>query len=226
MEAFYCRDGKVVSNLQELQECLKGMSDDEFSHHVTQQKNDFAEWIHHTLADDNFAMKVRAAQNKTDLVLTLNEKLMRQEISEKLKDMRQPAPAQPDAQPASAEPITPPVKPLQSEPDVPEADVDKKLAALDAGTLDTEEPSGLHDLAESTEKPADVKSVEKPAEIKPVKTADKPAAQPEATLEKETPEQKKHDPRFFNLKEFIIGLMLAFAIGFILCKILFSTIWG
>ena len=205
------------------------MSDDEFSHHVNQQKNDFAEWIHHTLSDDNFAMKVRAAQKKSDLVMTLNEKLMRQEISAKLKDMRQPAAqtGQP-AKPASPEP-----QPAE----IPDAnDVDKKLAALDAGTLDTDEPSGLHDLAESKvedvpetkdsadQKPPVEKPVEKPAE-KPIISADKPAKSV-ASDSKETPEQKKHDPRFFNIKEFIIGLALAFAIGFILCKILFSTIWG
>ena len=52
---FFCNDGKVFSNLDDLIEDLKSMDDEVFLHHAGQGRNDFSSWIRECLGDVRLA---------------------------------------------------------------------------------------------------------------------------------------------------------------------------
>jgi len=62
MECFWTCDGKVLVNIVELRDALSSMADDVFKHHVTKDKNDFAEWIEHILLDRELGIAIRKAK--------------------------------------------------------------------------------------------------------------------------------------------------------------------
>lgn len=64
-ECFWSRDGQILSNLSDLSFAIGSMDDEVFLHHVTQEKNDFADWVEHVLQDQECAQALRAAQKKT-----------------------------------------------------------------------------------------------------------------------------------------------------------------
>lgn len=61
-ECFWTTDGKVLADLTELRDALKEMADDVFMHHVTSEKNDFADWVEHVLGDCDCAQDLRTSQ--------------------------------------------------------------------------------------------------------------------------------------------------------------------
>lgn len=59
---FWANDGSVVSNLSELADVLGSMDDAAFAHHVTKDRNDFADWIEGVLLDAELAKSIRSAK--------------------------------------------------------------------------------------------------------------------------------------------------------------------
>ncbi len=79
---FFCYDGCISSNLQQLSECLVHMSQDSYNHHVTPLKNDFSNWVRDVFGDDKLANDLaasryvaEAAQIIKDQITWLQEKL-------------------------------------------------------------------------------------------------------------------------------------------------------
>jgi len=62
-ERFYFKNGKVVHGLKEFYEYIKQISKEEYSHHVTLTKNDFSEWIQHSIGNNELARRIKAASN-------------------------------------------------------------------------------------------------------------------------------------------------------------------
>lgn len=60
-QCFWTTDGTIISNLVELKEELERMTQDVFEYHVTESKNDFADWIQYVLGDPALADKLRTA---------------------------------------------------------------------------------------------------------------------------------------------------------------------
>lgn len=60
---FWTTNGMILSNLVDLRNALQDMSGDVYAHHVTKEKNDFADWIEHVLADGELAAVLRKAKN-------------------------------------------------------------------------------------------------------------------------------------------------------------------
>lgn len=52
---FFCSDGKVFSNLEDLKEDIKKMSDEVFLHHTGEGRNDFSNWICECVGDARLA---------------------------------------------------------------------------------------------------------------------------------------------------------------------------
>ncbi|MCW8965344.1 MAG: DUF5752 family protein [Candidatus Pacearchaeota archaeon] len=48
---FYCINGSVFKNLEELEKALRDMDEDTFNYHVNEYKNDFATWIYDVIGD-------------------------------------------------------------------------------------------------------------------------------------------------------------------------------
>lgn len=61
---FWVNDGRMLHNLADLAEALKGMSDDTFKHHVNKEKNDFCNWIRDIIKDDKLAKDLAKSKNK------------------------------------------------------------------------------------------------------------------------------------------------------------------
>lgn len=56
---FWCSNGQVFSNLQELERALEGMSEETFRYHSNAEKNDFASWVQDVIGDDKLAQDLR-----------------------------------------------------------------------------------------------------------------------------------------------------------------------
>lgn len=61
-ECFWTTDGEILQDLTQLRDALGVMSDDVFTHHVTKEKNDFADWVEHVLYDGECAAALRKSR--------------------------------------------------------------------------------------------------------------------------------------------------------------------
>lgn len=61
-QSFWVMDGQILTNLIELRDALATMSDDVFMHHVTKDRNDFADWIETVLEDAEIAHALRKSK--------------------------------------------------------------------------------------------------------------------------------------------------------------------
>jgi hypothetical protein len=66
-KAFWVNGGPVLTDLQQLRDALAGdISDEQFVHHVTGDKNDFAQWVEEVLGDTRCAQALRRARSRTE----------------------------------------------------------------------------------------------------------------------------------------------------------------
>jgi hypothetical protein len=61
-QCFWTTDGKVMQDLDQLQMAFGTMGDEVFLHHVTKEKNDFADWVEVVLDDQECAKALRRAK--------------------------------------------------------------------------------------------------------------------------------------------------------------------
>lgn len=59
---FWTTDGNVLEDLNQLQLAFGSMDDEVFLHHVTKEKNDFADWVEHILEDQECAHALRSSK--------------------------------------------------------------------------------------------------------------------------------------------------------------------
>ena len=81
--AFYLKKGRTVHNLEELAVAFKTMDSEEFNHHVSKEKNDFASWIRHSLNNADLADKISNLKTINSVRLEL-EKNIKSNSSEKV----------------------------------------------------------------------------------------------------------------------------------------------
>lgn len=73
--SFWMTDGQILNSLLELEGALGTMSMDVFSHHVTDDKNDFADWVEYVLDDHGCAAGLRAAMTTKKAQLAVKKAL-------------------------------------------------------------------------------------------------------------------------------------------------------
>ncbi len=61
-QCFWTVDGQILQNLLELRDALNRMPDEVFFHHVTPDRNDFANWVNEVLMDAEVSTKLRKAK--------------------------------------------------------------------------------------------------------------------------------------------------------------------
>ncbi len=61
-KCFWTNDGSILRDLQELSAALDVMEEKVFTHHVTKEKNDFADWVEHVLEDAECAAALRRSR--------------------------------------------------------------------------------------------------------------------------------------------------------------------
>lgn len=61
---FWSHDGQVFKNLKELERGLANMSDETFRYHVSEQKNDFGNWVRDVIGDQTLARALVKARTR------------------------------------------------------------------------------------------------------------------------------------------------------------------
>jgi hypothetical protein len=79
--SFWLFDGQVLNSLVALKEALSSMQKDVFSHHVTKEKNDFADWVELVLADVETASLLRKAKTAKTAHASLMKRLKEYDVS-------------------------------------------------------------------------------------------------------------------------------------------------
>ena len=67
---FHLKDGPSLSTLEELFQELQVMDDHVFDHHVSSERNDFANWVRDVFDDKFLAKNIQLAKDK-DAILKL-----------------------------------------------------------------------------------------------------------------------------------------------------------
>lgn len=62
---FWCCDGRKFCDMRELAEGLAAISDDTYTYHVNQEKNDFCNWVRDIILDTELADSLVLATSKT-----------------------------------------------------------------------------------------------------------------------------------------------------------------
>ncbi|MBN1274808.1 hypothetical protein JXA12_00740 [Candidatus Woesearchaeota archaeon] len=70
-KTFVFVDGKQVKNVKQLADVLEEIEDHVFNHHVSEDKNDFANWLHHVFDEIDLAKKVAGCKEKKHVQLVL-----------------------------------------------------------------------------------------------------------------------------------------------------------
>jgi hypothetical protein len=65
-KVFYCKDGRVFENIEQLKKALTRMKANIFSFHVNSEKNDFANWIYDVIGDTELSNKLRKTTDKKE----------------------------------------------------------------------------------------------------------------------------------------------------------------
>jgi hypothetical protein len=63
-KVFWCHDGGVVKNLDELVAALRAMSDETFRYHATVDNNDFSNWVRDVIGDRTLANQLQKAMTQ------------------------------------------------------------------------------------------------------------------------------------------------------------------
>ena len=61
-QSFWVSNGLIQNSLVALSEALKQMEKEVFQHHVSKDKNDFADWVYDVLGDSSCATDLRKAK--------------------------------------------------------------------------------------------------------------------------------------------------------------------
>lgn len=62
-KCFWVNNGPVLKNLYELQDALKSISEDTYTHHANKDKNDFSRWVEEVIGDAKLAKELMTARN-------------------------------------------------------------------------------------------------------------------------------------------------------------------
>jgi hypothetical protein len=73
---FILCDGKPIKSFKELADVLQLMSDDMFKYHVTETKNDFANWINDVFNDVELAKKIRIDKTRLETSIEIYKHIL------------------------------------------------------------------------------------------------------------------------------------------------------
>ncbi len=61
---FWCHDGRVFADINELAEGLAAMSDETFAYHSNLERQDFSKWVRDVIGDEQLAIDLMRATNR------------------------------------------------------------------------------------------------------------------------------------------------------------------
>lgn len=74
-QCFWVNNGPILRNLEELAKTLPELSDDVFYHHVSNEKNDFSNWIRDVIGDQALASDLLSSKNKESALKKVRNRL-------------------------------------------------------------------------------------------------------------------------------------------------------
>jgi len=81
---FWCHDGSVYTDVNELAAGLMNMSDDTFAYHSNAEKHDFSNWVRDVIGDEELANNLERAASRLQaaeyIAARLDELAMRQPV--------------------------------------------------------------------------------------------------------------------------------------------------
>lgn len=72
---FWCNDGRKFYDMRELAEGLAEMSDETYSYHVNQEKNDFCNWVRDIILDTELANELALAGGRAGAAQCVADRL-------------------------------------------------------------------------------------------------------------------------------------------------------
>lgn len=91
-QTFWLKDGKTIKNLPELARELRRINAEIFTHHVNNEKNDFANWTENCVKDSQLATLLRTTKNQQRMTAIVERKI--QQLTQTPKKERKQIPAQ------------------------------------------------------------------------------------------------------------------------------------
>ncbi len=73
---FWCRDGRILKSLSELETALRDMSDDVFHYHVNESNNDFSNWVRDVFDDEKLLNDLRKSMTKTKAAQSVADRIV------------------------------------------------------------------------------------------------------------------------------------------------------
>ncbi|MBI3034391.1 hypothetical protein HYY72_04475 [Candidatus Woesearchaeota archaeon] len=74
-KCFWVNQGPILRNLNELSDALKGINDEQFTHHLNKDKNDFSKWVNDVFGDEELAKALSRVSTKTAAIKKINERI-------------------------------------------------------------------------------------------------------------------------------------------------------
>ena len=72
---FWCNDGRILKNLEELATALEQMSDDVYRFHVNEVKSDFSNWVKDVIGEENLAKDLLKSVTRKQALISVNGRL-------------------------------------------------------------------------------------------------------------------------------------------------------
>ena len=234
-EKFHFPDGSSVHSVDGLRDKIETISYDVFYHHVTNEKNDFAEWVRHVLKDTQLADDLTGATSIVETVEVLNDYLHpkpAQDHLDKLDDIQSRiehdvlaikkfdeanSPNEPSQEWSSEAPEAPPVEEnsfaesLQSDPESSEP-----VSTQDVDDIENFNQSDL-EAPELYEVPSDQPSTE---EIEKKINSQFSKHYKRQETERDEIEKFHHDVGTLIIKDFIWGFIFGVLVGAFLMRFL------
>lgn len=64
INAFWLHNGSVIRNIQDLKHAFDTMTQEQFSYHLNEEKNDFANWVRYVLHDEDCSEDLTRAKTR------------------------------------------------------------------------------------------------------------------------------------------------------------------
>ena len=75
---FVVADGRKLKNIIELADALETMSEEIFSHHANQFRNDFSSWVKDVFYDHSLAEDISRAKNRLETQIAILRRLIKE----------------------------------------------------------------------------------------------------------------------------------------------------
>jgi len=74
-QCFWVNNGPILKNMEDLAAAMEGMSNEAYSYHANNDKNDFSNWVKHVVGDAKLANDLLSSRNKDSALRKVRSRL-------------------------------------------------------------------------------------------------------------------------------------------------------